>query len=118
VDDIPYLGKLAKNYNLGLHVDCCLGSFIVPFIKRAFPVRPVCKFSLLYMRKAHEFQDDEYVMPDFDFKVEGVTSISCDTHKVVSLLVYVYTLTRVLHCLVRLRSQRDVSSDVSICRNA
>ena len=53
------LGQLASKYNIGLHVDCCLGSFIMPFLKEAgFPVRP------------------------FDFTVKGVTSISCDTHKV------------------------------------
>lgn len=58
-DDITTLGKLAQKYNIGLHVDCCLGSFILPFLEKAgFPSEP------------------------FDFRVEGVTAISCDTHKV------------------------------------
>lgn len=58
MDDIVELGKLAKRRNIGMHVDCCLGSFLMPFLERAgFPVAP------------------------FDFRVEGVTSISCDTHK-------------------------------------
>ncbi|KAG0142911.1 hypothetical protein CROQUDRAFT_81635 [Cronartium quercuum f. sp. fusiforme G11] len=58
IDDIVGLGKLAKKYKIGLHVDCCLGSFLVPFIEQCgFPMDP------------------------FDFRVEGVTSISCDTHK-------------------------------------
>jgi sphinganine-1-phosphate aldolase len=57
-DDIVRLGKLAKTYNIGLHVDCCLGSFLMPFLEKAgFPSEP------------------------FDFRVEGVTAISCDTHK-------------------------------------
>ncbi|OBZ70801.1 Sphingosine-1-phosphate lyase [Grifola frondosa] len=57
-DDIVALGKLASKHKVGLHVDCCLGSFIMPFLEEAgFPVEP------------------------FDFRVEGVTSISCDTHK-------------------------------------
>ncbi|OSD06936.1 PLP-dependent transferase [Trametes coccinea BRFM310] len=57
-DDIVALGKLASKHKVGLHVDCCLGSFIMPFLEEAgFPVQP------------------------FDFRVEGVTSISCDTHK-------------------------------------
>jgi len=38
-DDIVALGALAAAYNVGLHVDCCLGSFIVsrkaPLIFRA-----------------------------------------------------------------------------------
>lgn len=37
VDDITGLAKLAKKHNIGLHVDCCLGSFVVPFIERSFP---------------------------------------------------------------------------------
>lgn len=58
MDDIPALGALAARYGVGLHVDCCLGSFIMPFLARAgFPVAP------------------------FDFRVPGVTTISCDTHK-------------------------------------
>ncbi|KAK5175136.1 Dihydrosphingosine phosphate lyase [Saxophila tyrrhenica] len=58
VDDIPALSRLALKHKLPLHVDCCLGSFIIPFLARAgFPA------------------------PDFDFKVPGVTSISVDTHK-------------------------------------
>lgn len=58
MDDITALGKIAKRHNIGMHVDCCLGSFIMPFLEEAgFPVDP------------------------FDFRVEGVTAISCDTHK-------------------------------------
>ncbi|KIP04601.1 hypothetical protein PHLGIDRAFT_129375 [Phlebiopsis gigantea 11061_1 CR5-6] len=57
-DDIVALGKLAAKRHVGLHVDCCLGSFIMPFLEAAgFPTTP------------------------FDFRVEGVTAISCDTHK-------------------------------------
>lgn len=56
--DITALSKLAIQYRIGLHVDCCLGSFLVPFLEKAgYPVEP------------------------FDFRVPGVTSISCDTHK-------------------------------------
>ncbi len=59
IDDIQGLGKLAVKYDIPLHVDCCLGSFIVPFLNKAG-------------------YDD---VPIFDFRVPGVTSISCDTHK-------------------------------------
>lgn len=59
VDDIEGLGKLAVCYNIPLHVDCCLGSFIVAFMDKA---------------GLHD-------LPPFDFRVPGVTSISCDTHK-------------------------------------
>ncbi|PPJ60234.1 hypothetical protein CBER1_01322 [Cercospora berteroae] len=58
VDDIPALSRLAVKYNLPLHVDCCLGSFVIAFLSKAgFP------------------------SPDFDFRLPGVTSISVDTHK-------------------------------------
>jgi sphinganine-1-phosphate aldolase len=58
VDDIPALSRLAVARKLPLHVDCCLGSFIIPFLSRA-----------------------GFECPDFDFRVPGVTSISVDTHK-------------------------------------
>ncbi|CZT16797.1 probable glutamate decarboxylase/sphingosine phosphate lyase [Ramularia collo-cygni] len=58
VDDIPALSRLAIKYRLPLHVDCCLGSYVIAFLSKAgFP------------------------SPDFDFRVPGVTSISVDTHK-------------------------------------
>ena len=58
IDDIAALSKLALRRRLPLHVDCCLGSFLVPFLERAgFESQP------------------------FDFRLRGVTSISCDTHK-------------------------------------
>ncbi|KAJ9164982.1 PLP-dependent transferase [Coniochaeta hoffmannii] len=58
IDDIAALSKLALRRRVPLHVDCCLGSFLVPFLERAgFETVP------------------------FDFRLKGVTSISCDTHK-------------------------------------
>jgi sphinganine-1-phosphate aldolase len=58
IDDISALSKLAVKKRLPLHVDCCLGSFLVPFLDKAgFETTP------------------------FDFRLKGVTSISCDTHK-------------------------------------
>ncbi|KAI9741297.1 MAG: hypothetical protein M1834_003014 [Cirrosporium novae-zelandiae] len=58
IDDISALARLAQRKKLCLHVDCCLGSFLVPFLERA------------------GFESDL-----FDFRLKGVTSISCDTHK-------------------------------------
>ncbi|CBX93138.1 hypothetical protein IAQ61_008865 [Plenodomus lingam] len=58
IDDISGLSKLALKKKLPLHVDCCLGSFIIPLLPKAgFESEP------------------------FDFRLKGVTSISCDTHK-------------------------------------
>lgn len=58
IDDISSLSKLAVKRKIPLHVDCCLGSFLVPFLEKAgFETEP------------------------FDFRLKGVTSISCDTHK-------------------------------------
>ncbi|KAJ3211569.1 hypothetical protein HDU67_004424 [Dinochytrium kinnereticum] len=59
IDDIPALAALAKKHDIGMHVDACLGGFIVPFVEKAgFPL----PFHV-------------------DFRVDGVTSISADTHK-------------------------------------
>jgi len=58
VDDISTLSKIALEKGIGLHVDCCLGSFIALFSESV----------------GHE-------IPQFDFRLPGVTSISLDTHK-------------------------------------
>ncbi|MFX1501852.1 MAG: aminotransferase class V-fold PLP-dependent enzyme [Promethearchaeota archaeon] len=58
VDPISELGNIAKNHDIGLHVDSCLGGFMLPFVKKL-----------------------GYEVPDFDFSVPGVTSISADVHK-------------------------------------
>lgn len=63
VDDIPALSRLATSYELPLHVDCCLGSFVIAFLKKAgFP---------------SPYEEEG----GFDFRQPGVTSISVDTHK-------------------------------------
>lgn len=61
-DNIEELGKLAQKYKLPLHVDACLGSFIVSFLEKS---------------KVH----GDLPLPKMDFRVRGVTLISCDTHK-------------------------------------
>ncbi len=58
VDPITQLGALALEHDIGLHVDGCLGGFILPF--------------------GRELGHD---IAPFDFSVPGVTTISADTHK-------------------------------------
>lgn len=58
IDPIPELGQIALEHDIGLHVDGCLGGFILPWANElGYPVTP------------------------FDLGVAGVTSISADTHK-------------------------------------
>lgn len=58
IDPIEELGELALSYRICLHVDLCLGGFVLPFARKI-----------------------GYPVPPFDFSVEGVTSISVDVHK-------------------------------------
>jgi sphinganine-1-phosphate aldolase len=58
VDPIEALSDIALDRGVGLHVDGCLGGWILPF-----------------------GQELGYDIPLFDFRVPGVTSISADTHK-------------------------------------
>jgi glutamate/tyrosine decarboxylase-like PLP-dependent enzyme len=58
IDPIADLSALALDRGVGLHVDGCLGGFILPF--------------------GEELGRD---IPVFDFRLPGVTSISADTHK-------------------------------------
>lgn len=58
MDPIEELAALAREAGVGMHVDACVGGFMLPFLKR------------LGME-----------IPPFDFSVEGVTAISADLHK-------------------------------------
>ncbi|MER7542435.1 pyridoxal phosphate-dependent decarboxylase family protein [Actinomadura sp.] len=58
IDPVAELSELALSCGIGLHVDACLGGFILPF--------------------GEELGLD---VPVFDFRLPGVTSISADTHK-------------------------------------
>ena len=44
VDDIPGLSKIALEKKVGLHVDCCLGSFVVPFANELGSEIPIFDF--------------------------------------------------------------------------
>ncbi len=58
VDPILELADIARSQGLLFHVDACVGGFVLPFARALG--RPV---------------------PDFDFGVPGVTSLSADLHK-------------------------------------
>ena len=58
VDDIPAIAALARAANANCHVDACMGGFVLPFVEK--------------LGRA---------VPPWDFRVDGVTSISADIHK-------------------------------------
>jgi sphinganine-1-phosphate aldolase len=58
IDPIAELASLAKSRGIGMHVDACVGGFLLPFLKKL-----------------------GHPIPDFDLSVDGVTSISADLHK-------------------------------------
>ncbi|KDR14164.1 sphingosine-1-phosphate lyase [Zootermopsis nevadensis] len=58
MDDIEAIAALGRQYNIPVHVDACLGGFVIIFMAEA-----------------------GFMLPPFDFSVPGVTSISADTHK-------------------------------------
>ena len=58
IDPIEEMSELAQQRGIGLHVDGCLGGFLLPWLE--------------------ELGVD---IPPWDFRVPGVTSISADTHK-------------------------------------
>lgn len=57
-DDIPAIAALAKSVGASCHVDACMGGFVLPFAERL----------------------GRDVQP-WDFRVDGVTTISADIHK-------------------------------------
>lgn len=58
LDPIEELGAIAAEKNLWMHVDGCLGGYMLPFLKKL-----------------------GYQIPAFDFRVPGVKSMSVDIHK-------------------------------------
>jgi len=58
VDAIPELAELAQRVGASMHVDACMGGFVLPFAERL-----------------------GYAVPPWDFRVPGVTTISADIHK-------------------------------------
>jgi glutamate/tyrosine decarboxylase-like PLP-dependent enzyme len=59
IDPIEALSDIAIKYDVGLHVDACLGGFVLPFARML----------------------GSYDIPKFNFECPGVTSMSADTHK-------------------------------------
>jgi len=78
IDPIAELSDLALERGVGLHVDGCLGGFILPW-----------------------GEELGYDVPVFDFRLPGVTTISADTHK------YAYGLKGTSVLAFRDRSLRD-----------
>jgi glutamate/tyrosine decarboxylase-like PLP-dependent enzyme len=58
VDPIRELAAVAQERGLLFHTDSCVGGFMLPYVRKL-----------------------GYPVPDFDFSVPGVTSISADLHK-------------------------------------
>ena len=71
VDPIPAIAALAREVGANCHVDACMGGFVLPFAE---------------LLGRH--------VPPWDFRVDGVTSISADVHKLgyapkgVSVILY------------------------------
>ena len=58
IDPIPEISDICKDENVFLHVDAAFGGFVIPFLKKQI-----------------------YNIPEYDFKLSGVSSITIDSHK-------------------------------------
>ena len=58
IDPIGEMSEIARERGICFHVDACLGGFVLPWAEKL-----------------------GYPVPEFDFRLPGVTSISADTHK-------------------------------------
>ncbi len=58
MDPIEDLASIALERGIGFHSDTCIGAFVLPFLERL-----------------------GYDVPGYDFRVPGVTEMSCDVHK-------------------------------------
>ena len=58
LDPIANIAEVARRHQLPFHVDACIGGFMLPWVEKL-----------------------GYPVPPWDYRVEGVTSISADVHK-------------------------------------
>jgi glutamate/tyrosine decarboxylase-like PLP-dependent enzyme len=58
IDPIPELAELAGTVGASMHVDACMGGFVLPFMEM-----------------------NGETLPPWDFRVDGVTTMSADVHK-------------------------------------
>jgi sphinganine-1-phosphate aldolase len=58
IDPIPELAAIAADAGANFHVDACMGGYVLPFMERL-----------------------GHPVPPWDFRVDGVTSMSADLHK-------------------------------------
>lgn len=58
MDPIPEMAQVAREHDLLMHVDACVGGMMLPFVRKL-----------------------GYTVPDYDLSVPGVTSLSVDLHK-------------------------------------
>ncbi|MCG8336494.1 MAG: aspartate aminotransferase family protein [Proteobacteria bacterium] len=58
IDPMEELSEIALKHKLWMHIDGCLGGFILPWVEKL-----------------------GYRIPPFDFRLPGLTSMSADTHK-------------------------------------
>ncbi|MDP3973098.1 MAG: pyridoxal-dependent decarboxylase [Candidatus Nanopelagicales bacterium] len=58
MDPIEELSTIALDRGIGFHSDTCIGAFVLPFLERL-----------------------GYEVPLYDFRLPGVTEMSCDVHK-------------------------------------
>jgi tyrosine decarboxylase/aspartate 1-decarboxylase len=58
IDPIKELSEIAQTNSIPLHVDAAFGGFVIPFLKEL-----------------------GYNLPDFDFRLPGVSSLTADPHK-------------------------------------
>lgn len=63
IDPMPALAALAQEKGLWMHVDACMGGILLPYMERL------------------ALQGEGEPVPAFDFRVEGVSSLSMDLHK-------------------------------------
>lgn len=58
IDPIPEISEICDQEHIFFHVDAAFGGFVIPFLKEL-----------------------RYPVPDFDFQLKGVSTISIDSHK-------------------------------------
>ena len=86
IDDVESLSRLALSANVGLHVDCCLGGFVLPFAQALIGDESDGSSAdgsdgSGDTAANNSKKKNPFGVPRFDFSLPGVSSMSVDTHK-------------------------------------
>ena len=81
VDPIPEMARFAADRDIYFHVDAAFGGFVLPFLEEAEAEEPLLEKVEVEKAEGEKTGVERKRIYPFDFRAEGVSSITLDPHK-------------------------------------